>query len=192
LASLKKYTARFKLRMMANNIKPAEISLPGDLVEVQSMLVCLPPEQRELTMVKNLLPEVTKIFSKAQIYILACPGSKIYDIFPRKGYFILTPSTKHVSWSGMPTKDYLEVLNEHKYNLILDMNLEENIFMQSILLSFPNTIRVGRADFLGQPYYNLEIKTRYLRDEKNIYKSIIETLNRLVVFGQSNINHSTS
>ena len=192
MASFKKHMAKVRLKLMASRIAPAEINLPGDLLEVQSVLICLPPQQRELTMVKGLLPEVTKIFSKAKIYILACPGSNIYDIFPRKGYYILTPSTKHVTWLGLPNKNYLDVLGEYKFDLILDMNLDINYFMQAILLSFPNTIRVGRANFLGQPYFNLEIKTRYLRDEKNIYKSIIETLDRLMVYGQSNINNSTS
>ncbi len=188
MASFRDYMARFKLRLMASKFAPGDITLPSDLNKVESVLVCLPPDQRELTMVKNLLPEVTKIFSKAQIYLLASPGSRIYDIFPRKGYYILTPTAKHLTISGLPKKSYIELLNEHKYNLILDMNLDINYFAQAILLSYPNTIRVGRANHLGQPFFNLEIKTRYLRDEKNIYKSMIETVNRLVDYGQSKIN----
>lgn len=188
MASFRDYMARFKLRLMANKFAPGDITLPADLTNVESVLVCLPPKQRELTMVKNLLPEITKTFSKAQIYLLASPGSRIYDIFPRKGYFILTPTAKHLTISGLPKKNYIEVLNGHKYDLILDMNLDINYFAQAILLSYPGTIRVGKANHLGQPFFNLEIKTRYLRDEKNIYKSMIETVNRLIDYGQSKIN----
>lgn len=188
MASFRDYMARFKLRLMANNFAPGDITLPADLNNVESVLVCLPPKQRELTMVKNLLPEITRTFSKAQIYLLAFPGSRIYDIFPRRGYFILTPTAKHLTISGLPKKNYIEVLNEHKYDLILDMNLDINYFAQAILLSYPGAIRVGKANLLGQPFFNLEIKTRYLRDEKNIYKSMIETINRLINYGQSKIN----
>ena len=186
--SFRDYIARIRLRLMANKFRPGDITLPSDLNEVQSVLVCLPPKQRELTMVKNLLPEVTKTFARAQIYLLASPGSRIYDIFPRKGYFILTPTAKHLTTAGLPKKNYIELLNEHEYDLIFDMNLEINYFAQAILLSYPKAIRVGRANQLGQPFLNLEIKTRYLRDEKNIYKSMIETINRLIDYGQSKIN----
>lgn len=188
MAGFKDYMARFKIRLMANKFVPGEIMLPSDLNKIESVLVCLPPEQRELTMVKNLLPDVTKTFSQAQIYLLASPGSRIYDIFPRKGYFILTPTARHLTISGLPKKNYIELLNEHKYNLILDMNLDINYFAQAVLLSYPKAIRVGKANHLGHPFFNLEIKTRYLRDEKNIYKSMIETVNRLIDYGQTEIN----
>lgn len=188
MASFKEYMARFKLRLMANKFVPGDIMLPSDLTKVESVLVCLPPQQRELTMVKNLLPDISKTFSKAQIYLLASPGSRIYDIFPRKGYYILTPTARHLTFSGLPKKNYIELLNEHKYDLILDMNLGINYFAQAILLSYSKAIRVGKANHLGQPFYNLEIKTRYLRDEKNIYKSLIETVSRLIDYGQPKIN----
>jgi hypothetical protein len=180
--------ARFKLRLMANKFVPGDITLPSDLNEVQSVLVCLPPQQRELTMVKHLLPDVTNAFAQAQIYLLASPGSRIYDIFPRKGYYILTPTAKHLTISGLPRSSYIQLLNEHKYDLILDMNLGINYFAQAILLSYPKAIRVGKANHLGQPFFNLEIKTRYLRDEKNIYKSMIETVHRLIDYGHPKIN----
>ncbi len=192
VAGFKKYAARFRLSMMAKKFVPGGINLPADLINVQSVLICLPSGQRELTMVKSLLPEITRMFSNAQIYILAPPGINIYDIFPRKGYFILSPSPKHLTWSGLPKKGYIDILSEHKYDLIFDMNLDANYFAQAILLSFPKTIRVGRANLLGQPYFNLEIKTRYLRDEKNIYKSMIETVNQLIDYGHSKNNHTTS
>jgi len=60
------------------------------------------------------------------------------------------------------------------------MNLGVNYFARSTLLAYPDKIRIGRAHNIGRPYYNLEIKTRYLRDERNIYKSMIETIDRLI------------
>ncbi len=46
--------------------------------------------------------------------------------------------------------------------------------------SFPRAVRIGRGNHLGIPYYNLEIKTKYLRDERNIYRSLLETLSALM------------
>jgi hypothetical protein len=68
------------------------------------------------------------------------------------------------------------MLEHYSFDLVLDLNLEGNSFTSGILLAFPGALRVGRGNHLGEPYYNLEIKTKYLRDERNIYRSLLETL----------------
>ncbi len=155
------------------------MSLPNDLNNRKNILVCLPAGQRELTMIKPLLPELTRIFSTSEIYLLASPASQVYAIFPRKGYRILTPSSDQVGWSGVAKKNYLKLLRQNNFDLILDLNLSAGYFVQSVLLSFPKAIRVGGGSRLGAPYYNLEIKSKYLRDEKNIYKSIVEMIGKI-------------
>ncbi len=104
----------------------------------------------------------------------------------------MSPAPNQLTWGGMAKKKYKEMLRQNNYNLLLDMNLSTNYFVQSILLSFPDAIRIGVANYLGQPYYNIEIKTRFLRDEKNIYKSMIETVDRLLNSEQAAIDKSTS
>lgn len=168
-----------KLRLLCRNYQPFPISLPGDLAKIKNVLVCLPPDQRELTMIKQFLPDLSRAFAESEIYLMASPGSSVYDIFPRKGYRIMTPTANHVSWCGLASKRYVKLLRENTYDLILDFNLSPNYFSQSILLSFPKAIRIGKGNSLGTPYYNLEIKTKFIRDEKNIYKSIIATIDRL-------------
>ncbi|MFH2035497.1 MAG: hypothetical protein ABIJ45_03765 [Candidatus Zixiibacteriota bacterium] len=127
-------------------------------------------------MIKQLLPELSKVFIGAEIYLMASPGRNVYDIFPRKGYRIMSPSSDHISWSGLASKKYISVLKSNSYDIILDFNLRPNIFTQSILLSFPEALKIGKGNSLGAPYYNIEIKTKFIRDEKNIYKSILETI----------------
>jgi len=179
LNSVKKIIADFHLRMIRGKFQASTISLPGDLLDVKNLLVCLPPDQRQLTMIKDILPELTRIFAESEIYLMASPGRSVYDIFPRRGYRIMTPSSGHVDWSGLASRNYIKALKENSYDLILDLNLYPNRFTQSILLAFPGAIRMGNRNNLGVPYYNIEIKTRFVRDEKNIYKSIVETVDRL-------------
>ena len=179
LKGIKKISAGIKLGLMKRRYQPGSISLPADILNVSSVLVCLPPGQRELTMIKQFLPDISRIFGHADIYLLASPGSSVYDIFPRKGYRIMTPSSGDISWDGLASKKYLELLKKNNYDLILDLNLKPNYFVQSILLSFPNAVKIGKSNNLGMPYYNIEIKTKYIRDEKNIYKSMIKTIESL-------------
>jgi hypothetical protein len=170
------FIARAQIGYMKKRVEGRQLSIPDDLLRPKHLLVCLPGGLRELTMVKQLLPVIAHLFKTADITLLTLPGIKVYDIYPRKGFQILTPSLDQVTWTGLPKKTYLEMLCQHKFDTILDLNLETSSFTSTILLKFPDAIRIGRGNHLGCPFYNLEIKTKYLRDERNIYRSLLATL----------------
>ena len=173
---LRDLVASVQIGMQKKRVEGRQLSFPADLEKPKHVLVCLPEALRELTLVKQFLPTITHLFKPADISLLALPGVKVYDIYPRKGFEILTPVIDQVSWSGLPKKSYLAMLIEHKFDTILDLNLKESFFTSTVLLYFPEAIRIGRGNHLGPPFYNLEIKTKYLRDERNIYRSLLSTL----------------
>jgi len=173
---LRDFVASVQIGMQKKRVEGRQLSFPADLQKPKHVLVCLPEALRELTLVKQLLPTITYLFKPADISLLAPPGVKVYDIYPRKGFQILTPAMDQVSWTGRPKKSYLAMLAEHKFDTILDLNLKESFFTSTVLLCFPGAIRIGRGNHLGPPFYNLEIKTKYLRDERNIYRSLLVTL----------------
>jgi hypothetical protein len=174
--SLRDFIARMQIRYLKKQVNGRQMSIPGDLLSPKRILVCLPGGLRELTMVKQLLPAITQLFKSADITLLALPGVKVYDIYPRKGFQILTPSLDQVTWAGLPRKGFLATLSERRFDAILDLNLETSSFVSTVLLKSPDAIRIGRGNHLGTPFYNLEIKTKYLRDERNIYRSLLATL----------------
>lgn len=177
---IKGFLAALQVGHIRKKIESSELSFPGAIQRPRHILVCLPAGLRELTLVKQFLPTITHLFKQADVTLLAMPGIKVYDIYPRKGFQILTPSTDQLTWTGLPKKSYLKHLSEQKFDMILDMNLEQSNFTSTVLLSFPKAVRIGRGNHLGEPYYNLEIKTKYLRDERNIYKSLLETLGSMI------------
>lgn len=177
---VKNILARWQISRLQKHLEPVQFSFPADLMKPKHVLVCLPGKLRELTLVKQFLPQISALFKSADITLLAMPGVKVADMYPRKGYHILTPSTEQLSWAGLPKKSYLATLRDYKYDMIIDMNLEYNYFTQAILLSFPAAVRLGRGNHLGNPFYNFEIKTKYLRDEKNIYRSLLETIGTII------------
>lgn len=170
------FIAKAQIGYMKKQVQDRQMSIPSDLLTPRHILVCLPGGLRELTMVKQLLPAIAQLFRSADITLLALPGIKVYDIYPRKGFQILTPSLDQVTWTGLPKKGFLSSLSENKFDAILDLNLETSGFVSAVLLKFPDSIRIGRGNHLGRPFYNLEIKTKYLRDERNIYRSLLATL----------------
>ncbi|MEW6413508.1 MAG: hypothetical protein AB1483_13715 [Candidatus Zixiibacteriota bacterium] len=176
MMKLKSIIAGMKLRQAARRMEPAQVEFPRSLKDPKHVLVCLPSGLRELTLVKQFLPAITDLFKPADITLLCVPGIRVSDIFPRKGFQILTPSSEQLTWAGLPKKSYLDSLREMKIDLVLDLNLDQSNFTSSVLLTFPRAVRIGRGNHLGKPYYNLEIKTKYLRDERNIYMSLLETI----------------
>jgi hypothetical protein len=179
MMSLKTIIARIQISRNKGTLKNARFDFPDSLKSPKHILVCLPDGLRELTLVKQFLPMLGDIFKSADITLLAMPGVRVSDIYPRKGFNILSPSPEQVTWSGLAKKSFLKLLSDYKFDLLIDLNFESSPFTSSILLNFPDAIRVGKGNHRGQPFYNLEIKTRYLRDERNIYKSLFDTLGAL-------------
>jgi hypothetical protein len=177
---IKNVLARLQVTRLKHQLEPAAFSIPADLLKAKHVLVCLPAGLRELTLVKQFLPSITFLFHKADITLLAMPGIQVTDIYPRKGFQIVTPSVDQIGWSGFPRKSLLSMLQGYNFDAVLDLSLETSTFTSALLLSFPKAIRIGRGNHLGEPYYNLEIKTKYLRDERNIYRSIVETLGEVM------------
>ncbi|NOY89307.1 MAG: hypothetical protein GXO93_07965 [FCB group bacterium] len=174
--TIKKFVANVKLRQIKKHMLSETFMFPQALKTPKHILVCLPSKLRELTIVKQFLPKISELFKPADIVLLSMPGIRVNDIFPRKGFQILSPTSNQLTWSGLAKKSYIQMLKELKFDLVLDLNLEDSYFTSSILLNFPEAIRIGRGNHRGKPFYNLEIKTRYLRDERNIYRSLLETI----------------
>lgn len=172
--------ANQQLRSARKDMDPGLLSLPSDLLRPRRILVCLPPGLRELTIIKQYLPTLTSMFKNADISLLTLPGVKVHDMYPRKGFQILCPTGDQATWAGTAKRSYLNMLTDQKFDMILDLNLTRSHFTSSVLLSFPKAVRIGCGNHLGDPYYNLEIKTKYLRDERNIYRSLLETLGTLI------------
>lgn len=180
MRAVKDFIARIKLGGLIKRMDSQARSFPDDLRSPKRILICLPATLRELTIVKQFLPKVSAMFKSAQISLLTNPGVRVHDIYPRRGYQILTPTSDQMTWSGLPKPTYLTTLKEYKFDMVLDFNLQFSFFTSAILLSFPGAIRIGQGNHLGQPYYNVEIKTRYLRDERNIYRSILDVLAKII------------
>ncbi|MBN1212937.1 MAG: hypothetical protein JXA92_10200 [candidate division Zixibacteria bacterium] len=176
MKKLKNILAWYHINKLKKKIEQQPINFPDDLMTPKRILICLPSSLRELTLVKQFLPTITSLFKPADLTLLAIPGVKVADIYPRKGFQILTPSMDQLTWSGLPKRTFIQMLQGYNFEMLLDLNFAPSIFTSAVLLNFPQAIRVGRGNHRGIPFYNLEIKTKYLRDERNIYRSLLETL----------------
>jgi hypothetical protein len=174
--SVKQMVAKVKLHNLKRTVEPAELMFPQSVQSPKSLLVCLPRGLKELTAVKPFLPMITDLYKNSNVCLLTPPGVNVANMFPRKGFEILSPATDQLTWAGLAKRSFLKRLEEYHFDMVIDLNIESTPFMSSILLSQPEAVRVGRGNFLGDPYYNLEIKTRYLRDQRAIYRSLFDTL----------------
>jgi len=177
---IKSFFASAQISWRKRDYHPHTISFPEAIANAGNVLVCLPVGLRELTLVKPYLPELADIFSPSEMYLLASPGSQnIAGILPRRGYRILVPAAGQSTWSGLPSGAYLRGLHNSSIDLIVDLNLTMNPFVARALLDFEDVVKIGVSNILGGPFYNLEVRTSYLRDERNIYRSLIDTIANL-------------
>ncbi len=176
---LKSFIADSKIGWRKRNYTGSEFSFSAELATSASVLICLPESLRELTIVKPFLPEFADIFAPAEMFLIACPGSHVANVFPRKGYRIIAPGMHQRTWAGLPKPGLLKALHANKFDIIIDLNLHSNPFVEFILLDFPDCVKIGVGDHRGEPFHNVEIRTSYMRDERNIYRSFIETINQL-------------
>jgi hypothetical protein len=175
---IKSLAARFCLSRASSKLNLDPLSLPLSL-KGKSLLVLLPAIQADLTVVKQILPKVTELFGENNVYLLAHPNTDVQSIFPSKGIRIITPSRSSVNWCRLPCQSFLEKLKKWDFDYVFDTNLDENSFAARILLNFPGAVRFGINGRLGLPYLNLEVKTKYLRDRRLIYRSILEVLTNI-------------
>lgn len=152
-----------------------DLSVPLSL-SGKTILVLLPDNHADLTIFKQALPNITTLFGENNVYLLASPNIEVQTILPTKGLRIITPSRSSINWLQLPTQRFLEKLKKWDFDFIFDANLEENRFAARILLNFPKAIRFGSNRLMGHPFLNLEIKTKYLRDRRLIYRSLLEVL----------------
>jgi hypothetical protein len=172
---IKAIAASLVLKRASSRLETRPLSLPFTL-KGKSILVLLPNSHVDLTVFKQMLPRITALFGENNVYLLTCPDIEVQSILPSKGLRIITPSKSSVNWFRLPTQSFLAKLKKWDFDFVFDANLQENKFAARVLLTFPNAVRFGCNGRLGHPYLNLEIKTRYLRDRRLIYRSLLEVL----------------
>jgi len=176
---IKTLFAKVCLARASSRLAGKPVALPLAVIG-KSLLVLLPSQQRDLTIIKQVLPDITRLFGEDRIYLLANPGTEVESIFPSKGFHIISPAPSSANWLRLPSQTFLDKLKKHAFDYIFDTNLEENLFASRILLSFPDAVRFGANGRLGHPFLNLEIKTKYSRDRHLIYASILEVIAQIV------------
>ncbi|MFH1700362.1 MAG: hypothetical protein ABIE07_07210 [Candidatus Zixiibacteriota bacterium] len=175
---IKSIASKISLARASSNTILRPLSLPLDIQD-KSLLVLLPSIQRDLMIVKQVLPEIQAYFGDRNVFLLASPDTNVLSIFPSKGFNILSPGKSDTNWCDLPSSSFIEKLRSYNFDYIFDTNLEENRYAAKILLGFPQAIRFGANGRLGLPYLNLEVKTKYLRDRRLIYHSILEVVANL-------------
>ncbi|MDD4052553.1 MAG: hypothetical protein PHR28_11735 [candidate division Zixibacteria bacterium] len=175
---IRSLAAKFSLSRVAAKVVSVPLSLPLQL-SGRSLLVLLPDNLHDLAVVRQILPQIIRLFGEESVNLLAAPECDIQSIFPTKGIRIITPEPNALNWSRLPSHAFLDRLRALKFDYVFDTNLEENGFAARILLLYPYAVRFGAAGRLGLPYLNLEIKTRYGRDRGLIYECILEVMEHL-------------
>ncbi|MFH0736038.1 MAG: hypothetical protein V1773_16410 [bacterium] len=99
-------------------------------------------------------------------------------ILDSKKYHIVTFENENKNIFNLPKQEILEKIEQNQYDLLIDLNRNNNIFYSAITLSVKAKYRVGFTKEYADLYYNFLIAN----DERNSELSYKNLLNSLQMF----------
>jgi hypothetical protein len=88
----------------------------------------------------------------------------------------IVPSKNDYTWSGLPTRDFIDKVKKQNGKLLIDLSTEKEYFNACVAACSGIPIRISNFGTWGPPIYNFEVKTNYLRNPELILKSLVEVL----------------
>ena len=120
------------------------LEIPSSLRNVKHLLLMVPPKQAKLEApVKEFTSRLYEIFDNVNV-----------STFKEKSFRPIDGN-----WFGLPKKDYLEKFNKGKFDLIIDLNQQQDRLCAYICAFSGATLRLNFATGVYDHIYNFHIRT---------------------------------
>ena len=172
--SIKKKIAQYiiKRKFLSNS---SEVNFNNFFKESVSFLVIMPINEHDFVFTFEIL-KYLKIHDKSVTVL--CQAPRVNTIPEKEKFKIISYGITDVSKFYLPEKVYLEHLEKKNYDVIIDLNHDENLFCSAMSNFFNSKYRVGFKKNNSDNYYNFQIQN----DERNSEISYRNLLNSLQMF----------
>jgi hypothetical protein len=127
----------------------------------------------------NHFPPLEVAFSDLKVFFLL-PFSTQGFVSTLKTYEVVLLEKQDLGWSGLPKRNFVQMLRNCGFDMTLDMDLSKNFFNAYLGLLSGARVRIGVRGRWGPPFYNLELilpsHLLYLDEQ---YDSMIRILRNL-------------
>ncbi len=149
------------------------------LNNAKRVLIFLPTKVESFPIALNHLNSLNSFFSDSQNFLFLPFDGKGFssDLFK---FEIISLKKSYLNWFSLPNKRFVKKLRDFKFDITLDIDLENSFFNSYLSFLTCSPLRIGIKGKVGLPFYNLELSLskegKYL-DE--VYDSFVNTLKKL-------------
>lgn len=169
--TIKKKIARYLIKRKFIRHSP-EINFNKFFSESIKFLIIMPSSESDF----NHTFEMIKYLGihRKNITIL-CNAPRVSTIPEREKYKIISYDIRDVSRFYLPAHDYLERLEKKEYDVIIDLNRNENLFCSAMANFFKAKYRVGFKKENSDNYYNFQVRNGEINSEIS-YRNLLNSL----------------
>ena len=120
--------------------------------------------------------DIAKYFKihKKEVTLLL-PEHKVNVVEITSNYRYLSYSYDDISKFGLPTKAYIEKISEHKYDVLIDLEREDNLFLTAVTSLFEANFKVGFKKTNLENLYNFQLANTKINSEIS-YRNLLNSL----------------
>jgi ADP-heptose:LPS heptosyltransferase len=135
--------------------KPAEQNNFKSFIKNSSKILLIIPEDRECW---NFLKPIFTFLKEAGKEIsIFLPESMLESFALRRKIKPITFTKKEISKLNLPARSLEEKLKDKSFDVIIDLNIEENLFYSAVANIFNSEFRIGFIKNDSDLYYNFQI-----------------------------------
>jgi len=90
-------------------------------------------------------------------------------------YKYMSYGLEDISKFGLPTKSYIQKLNEHKFDVLIDLERENNLFLTAIISLINSKFKVGFKKPDIENLYNFQLVNNKINSEIS-YRNLLNSL----------------
>lgn len=140
-------------------------SYPEDILKIRHVLVMTPLDEDDSPQCRQFLTGLYDIFLNVRV-----------STFQRNSL-----RREDTNWLGVPNKAYLSQLQEEQFDLIIDLNSEQDKINAYLSVLSGAAVRLHLASGKYDPYFNLQLRYSENKSPDEKYQNILNYLKTLNV-----------
>lgn len=106
---------------------------------------------------------------------LLIPELKVNSVSVSNNYQILSYSIENITKFGLPTKSYIKKINEYTFDVLIDLEREDNLFLTAVISLIKANYKVGFKKAEIDNIYNFQMVNTKINSEIS-YRNLLNSL----------------
>lgn len=149
-----------------------EVNFNNFFKESLSFLIIMPSNEHDF----NFTFEILKYLETQNKNVtILCQAVRVNTIPQKDKYKIISYEITDISKLYLPMKEYLDKREKKTFDIIMDLNREENLFCSAMSNYYNSKFRVGFQKENSDNYYNFQIQNDEINSEIS-YRNLLNSL----------------